>query len=262
MPTPDLLIADSSDEFRTALSDILQNQFQIRSCKTGREALSCALKKPPQVLLLDLMLPELDGFSLLSALHEANIFPAVIAVTQLISDYIICRITQLKVSYLLVKPCDIASAAQRVLEIGRSQSTEIGRVDPRKRVGNALLDLGVSAKLKGYQYLLESILMMLDDPDLSITKELYPAVGTLCKTSGMLVERSIRSAVDSAWRRRDERGVAEVFPSGQHGNHCPSFQHRLHQRRCQSLPRKDPLSGVISKSSGCQERAANSARLF
>lgn len=149
MSTPDLLIADSSDEFRTALSDILQNQFQIRSCKTGREALSCALKKPPQVLLLDLMLPELDGFSLLSALHEANIFPAVIAVTQLISDYIICRITQLKVSYLLVKPCDIASAAQRVLEIGRSQSTEVGRVDPRKRVGNALLDLGVSAKLNG-----------------------------------------------------------------------------------------------------------------
>ena len=47
MSTPDLLIADSSDEFRTALSDILQNQFQIRSCKTGREALSCALKKPP-----------------------------------------------------------------------------------------------------------------------------------------------------------------------------------------------------------------------
>lgn len=211
MSTPDLLIADSSDEFRTALSDILQNQFQIRSCKTGREVLSCALKKPPQVLLLDLMLPELDGFSLLSALHEANIFPAVIAVTQLISDYIICRITQLKVSYLLVKPCDIASAAQRVLEIGRSQSSEIGRVDPRKRVGNALLDLGVSAKLNGYQYLLESILMMLDDPDLSITKELYPAVGTLCKTSGMLVERSIRSAVDSAWRRRDERVWRKFF---------------------------------------------------
>lgn len=215
MRTQDLMIADSSEDFCRAISEILQNQFQIRCCKTGREALSSALKSPPQVLLLDLMLPEMDGFSLLSAMHEARIYPTVIAVTQLISDYIITRATQMRISYVMIKPCDIASAAQRVLEISRSQPTEMGRVDPRKRIGDALLDLGVSAKLKGYQYLLEAVLMMVDDPDMSITKELYPAVGNQCRTSGMLVERSIRSAVDSAWRRRDERTWRKLFrPDG------------------------------------------------
>ena len=52
---------------------------------------------------------------------------------------------------------------------------------------------------------------MAENPGMSVTKELYPAVGSLCNSSGMLVERSIRSAVDGAWRKRDDQIWRQFF---------------------------------------------------
>ena len=81
-----LLLADGSDEFRAALSQALADHFHVCCCKTGKEALEQALLSPPDIMVLDLMLPELDGLSLLEALHMANIFPVVLATTRLLSD--------------------------------------------------------------------------------------------------------------------------------------------------------------------------------
>ena len=91
MRMPNLLIVDGSDEFRAALSQALQNHFRIHCCKTGKEALEYALRQHPDVMVLDLMLPGLDGFSLLTSLRDAHICPIVLATTRLLSDYIVQR---------------------------------------------------------------------------------------------------------------------------------------------------------------------------
>lgn len=206
-----LLLADGSDEFRAALSQALGDHFHVHCCKTGKEALEEALRYTPDVLVLDLMLPELDGFSLLKALHRAQIFPVVLATTRLLSDYIVQQTIQLNVGYLMVKPCDVTATAQRVLELSGAALPRIPKGNPRVQISNALLDLGISAKLKGFSYLQEAVLLMAQNPDISITKELYPTVGNICHSGSALVERSIRSAVDGAWRKRNDAVWRKYF---------------------------------------------------
>ena len=211
MRMPNLLIVDGSDEFRAALSQALQSHFRIHCCKTGKEALEYALRQHPDVMVLDLMLPGLDGFSLLSSLRDARICPIVLATTRLLSDYIVERTVQLNVGYLMVKLCDVTATAQRVLELSQEQIPQIPKSNPRTLISDTLLDLGISTKLKGFAYLQEAVLLMAENPGLSVTKELYPAVGSICNSSGMLVERSIRSAVDGAWRKRDDQVWRQYF---------------------------------------------------
>lgn len=198
-----LLLADGSDEFRAALSQALTEHFHVCCCKTGKEALEQALLSPPDIMVLDLMLPELDGLSLLSALHTAQTYPVVLATTRLLSDYIVEQATRLNVGYLMVKPCDVTATVQRVLDL---RDAGLPRVEenPRVLISKALLDLGISTKLKGFSYLQEAVLLMAQNPDISITKELYPVVGNICHSRSALVERSIRSAVDGAWRNRND----------------------------------------------------------
>lgn len=219
MRIPNLLIVDGSDEFRAALSQALQKYFCVHCCRTGKEALEYALQQHPDVLVMDLMLPGLDGFSLLNALREADIHPVVLATTRLLSDYIVERTSLLKVGYLMVKPCDVSVTAQRVLELGQNQTPQIiPKMNPRTQVSDTLLDLGISTKLKGFSYLQEAVLMMAQNPGISVTKELYPAVGNICNSTGSLVERSIRSAVDSAWQKRNDVVWRQFFRADASGS--------------------------------------------
>ena len=76
------------------------------------------------------------------------------------------------------------------------------------------LSLGIPAHIKGYQFLREAIKLVIEQPDRinRITKELYPAVAKLYRCEPKNVERSIRSAIDSAWKKRDERIWRMYFP--------------------------------------------------
>lgn len=218
MDTISLLIADSTEEFRQALSNALQGNFRIRCCGNGRDTLRQLQHDPPDILVLDLMLPELDGISLLYEAVNAGIRPVVLATTRLINDYIIYTAEQLGVAYLILKPCDIRATAARVHDLSqRIHHPSDSAPDKRTHASNMLNTLGIAAKLNGYQYLREAILLMSEAPMQSVTKELYPAVANLCESAPLQVERSIRSAVDNAWAKRDDRIWMRYFPPGPDG---------------------------------------------
>ena len=61
MEQPKLLIADSGDEFRQALAGVLGDEYQIRTCRSGIQALELLRAFRPDILVTDLMLTELDG---------------------------------------------------------------------------------------------------------------------------------------------------------------------------------------------------------
>lgn len=52
-----LLIADDNEDFRQALADALQGAYYVRTCRTGREALTLLHSYRPDVLVLNLLLP-------------------------------------------------------------------------------------------------------------------------------------------------------------------------------------------------------------
>lgn len=206
METRKLLIVDETEEFRQALADALQGAYCVRTCRDGREALSLLRSYGPDVLILDLMLPELDGLSLLQNAASSGICPIVLATSRFINDYVLDAACRLGVGYLVRKPCDIRAMVARVSDLCQTlRPAAPVRPDPKTNVSNLLLALGIPPKRDGYRYLREAIPMMAQNPTQSVTKELYPAVARLCHSDGGNVERSIRSAIHSAWQHRDER---------------------------------------------------------
>ncbi len=201
-----ILIADAAEDFRQALSDALCGSYCVRCVPEGVQALQQLRSFLPDVLVLDLLLPGLDGITLLQKAVESGICPVVLATTRYISDYALEAAQKLGVGYIMMKPCDIGATIARVTDLSQRLTVPaFAQPDPRATVSNALLRLGFSTKLRGYGYLRECIVQMARDPYQSITKELYPSVASLFDASAMQVERSVRSAVNAAWSRQDRQ---------------------------------------------------------
>lgn len=215
-----VLIADGTEDFRLALAEALQNTYFVRSCKDGQEALALLKSYSPDILVLDLMLPGMDGISLLHEAAECGIHPMVLVTGKFFTDYMTEALVQLGVEYVLTKPCDLRSTIARIHDLNqRIHQPLIGRPDPRNHISSVLISLGVPVKYNGYPYLREAILLIAQKRDMGITKELYPAIA---KTFGngqtaQNVERSIRNAIERAWYDRDERIWQQYFPAGRNG---------------------------------------------
>ena len=128
------------------------------------------------------------------------------------------------VGYMMLKPCDVKATAARLKDLAEQvDPAEIAVPDLRTVVSNILLNLGFSTKLQGYTYLREAILLMANDPGQGVTKVLYPAVGKICGANKDQVERSIRNAIDKAWKQRDEAMWRLYFPASFDGTiHRPT----------------------------------------
>lgn len=213
-----LLIADGSEEFRSALAQVLRRNYHVRVCGDGPETLSVLRNFRPDILVLDLMMPGLDGISLLYASLEEGIRPVVLATCRFMTEYISDSVEKLGISYVMIKPCDLHAMASRIQDLNqRIQKPVVSRPDPRAQISNLLIQLGIPTKLRGYTYLREAILLMVQDPDQAVTKILYPAVGNLCDSNPQQVERSIRSAIHRAWENRDNQQWQQYFPPGTDG---------------------------------------------
>ena len=164
------------------------------------------------------MLPGLDGISLLQSAAASGLCPMVLVTSRFYNDYVLTALGELSVGYMMRKPCDIPATAARIGDLSRQIRTPlVTPPDPQTQVTNLLLSLSVPSKLRGYAYLREAIPMMLKDPDQPITKVLYPAVGAIFGCKGTHVERSIRSAIETAWKQRDDRVWQRYFRVGSDG---------------------------------------------
>lgn len=207
-----LLIADCNEDFRLALSKALQGRYLIFCCGSGTEALEILRREHPDTCVLDLMLPELDGITLLEIAVAEGIYPKVLAATPLLTDYVLEAAERLGIGYLMRKPCDIRAISARVGDLSRTLNPPVPRQEPRSFVSERLLSLSISTKHKGFGYLTEAIVTMAKDPSQSVTKVLYPAVARACGCEKGHVERSIRSALEAAWDHRDDQFWQQYFP--------------------------------------------------
>jgi two-component system response regulator (stage 0 sporulation protein A) len=214
-----ILIADSSEEFCSALSDILEKTHQVHTVSEGFDALHLLQSFRPDVLVLDMMLPGLDGITLLQRAHAQNIHPAILAIVCYSSDYVVNACSRLSVDYIMMKPCDIDAAVARINDLAQSSAVPAAPLpDARTLISNILLQLGIGSKLRGYAYLREAILQMRKDPSQAITKEIYPAAISITPgATTVQAERSIRTAILSAWRKRDDAAWQLYFPTDDSG---------------------------------------------
>ena len=159
----------------------------------------------PDIMVLDLMLPGLDGISLLQWMADAGMEPVVIATTRYCSEYMAQTLERYGVGYVLVKPCSIRATIDRIGDINsRIKRPAPERPAPGTLISNMLRELNFPSNVKGFRYLQEAIAMLAKDPDQAITKELYFTLAKRHNTHHKSVERCIRTSIEKAWKYRND----------------------------------------------------------
>lgn len=221
-----VLIADDDREFRDILAEHLNEGTRaavVGSCGTGSGLADQICEQAPDVVVMDLMLPDVDGLTVLREVSERmqGKMPMVVVVSGFASAETTAACSELGVSFYLRKPVDLQALAQRITRYGGQRSftrTPAVRMpdedlEIEMRVTNIIHQIGVPAHIKGYQYLREAIIMTIHDMEAinAITKILYPTVAKKFKTTSSRVERAIRHAIEVAWDRGDVDTLQEYF---------------------------------------------------
>lgn len=235
-----VLIADDNVEFAMTLHGYLDAEEEmeiIGMAKDGNEAYTMILEREPDIVLLDVIMPHLDGLGVLEKLNTTQLdkMPLCIMLSAVGQDKITQRAINLGAEYYIVKPFDISLLIKRMKDFkyyqpgtikGSFAAREIKQqyieIAPENKkdeehlealVTNVIHEVGVPAHIKGYQYLREAIMMVVNDIDIinQITKQLYPEIAEKYKTTPSRVERAIRHAIEVAWGRGQTDTVESIF---------------------------------------------------
>ena len=218
-----LFLVDGDSDFRALLCSILEEEkdFEIvGSCGNGAEAVGQILATRPDIIITELILPDLDGLGLIRRINEkmGSARPAVVILTAYSSTSVIREASALSTDYFALKPIPRNVLVERLRSI-RSEHAAEGAVQTPSdfnlvlEITSMLHDVGVPAHIKGYQYLREAIAMAVHEPEniSAITKILYPAVAKRFQTTSSRVERAIRHAIEVAWDRGDVEEIQNIF---------------------------------------------------
>ena len=233
-----ILVADDNLEFVSTLVTYFQSQSDmevVSTAKDGMDAFEKIVKEKPTVALIDVIMPHLDGLGVLEKLNKSNIpFPICIMLSAVGQDAITAKAINLGAQYYILKPFNMDVIGQRIREIVAHPEANTNPqliphvvkpvfVDISKqatkeevlevKVTNIIHEIGVPAHIKGYQYLRDGIMMVVDNIEVinQITKQLYPDLAKKYKTTPSRVERAIRHAIEVAWNRGQVDTVESIF---------------------------------------------------
>ncbi|MBD5136196.1 MAG: sporulation transcription factor Spo0A [Lachnospiraceae bacterium] len=227
-------IADDNERILQLLGDILGNDEEINvvgKAKNGEEAFDIIKNEQPDVMLLDIIMPKIDGLTVMEKVNkDASIkkHPAFIVMSAIGQETITDDAFNLGASYYIMKPFDNEMVLNRIKHIKRTMGRKLH--DTRKinayeskneyiernlegDVTNIIHEIGIPAHIKGYQFLRDAIIMSVNDMDMlnSITKILYPTIAKKHQTTSSRVERAIRHAIEVAWSRGRIDTIDELF---------------------------------------------------
>ncbi|HHX50753.1 MAG TPA: sporulation transcription factor Spo0A, partial [Clostridia bacterium] len=189
-----VLIADDNKEFCEILQEYLtgNEEFEVTGIAyNGHETLKLIREKEPDVVVLDIIMPHLDGIGVLEKLNslELSFRPKVIILTTLGQEFMTQRTVELGADYYILKPFDLEVLGTRIRQLANGQSTTVHPPVKSKNldveVTRIIHQMGVPAHIKGYQYLRDAILLVIDEVSLlgAITKELYPMIAEKYQTT-------------------------------------------------------------------------------
>ena len=217
-----VLLADTSEDFRAMLSQLLERESDIAlvgAAENGERALAMVRELDPDVLVTDVILPKLDGLSVLQRLQEEKRPTRAVIVSGFYTQQVLTEASELGAAFFLPKPCASDLLISRIRQAARPK-TSVPPAAPRSAepsleamVTDISHEIGVPAHIKGYQSLREASLLTVNDMEIinAVTKVLYPAVAKKFGTTPSRVERAIRHAIEVAWDRGDIETLQRIF---------------------------------------------------
>lgn len=248
-----VLIADDNREFADLLYEYLSDHADmdvVGVAHNGQEVLTQVEQHQPDVLVLDIIMPVLDGIGVLERLRygDSQMHPRIIMLTAFGQESITKKAMELGAMYYVLKPFDLDVLLERIRDVMKVEmyseraraavgasagavsvgsmmaatqtvsSPRLVSIAPKGRsidqlVTSVIHEIGVPAHIKGYQYLREAIMMVYHDIEIlgSVTKVLYPEIAKKFSTTSSRVERAIRHAIEVAWSRGNSEAITQVF---------------------------------------------------
>ncbi|MFV8827978.1 sporulation transcription factor Spo0A [Alkalihalobacterium sp. APHAB7] len=227
-------IADDNRELVGLLNEYISAQDDMEVvgvAYNGQECLKIVEEKQPDVLILDIIMPHLDGLAVLEKMNQLGLKKKtnIIMLTAFGQEDVTKKAVDLGASYYILKPFDMDTLISNIREISGQKQTFIQNTvsyqqqtqykSPTKEfnldasITNIIHEIGVPAHIKGYMYLREAITMVYNDIELlgSITKVLYPDIAKKFNTTASRVERAIRHAIEVAWSRGNIDSISSLF---------------------------------------------------
>ncbi|NRS14934.1 sporulation transcription factor Spo0A [Brevibacillus sp. HB1.4B] len=227
----EVLLADDNREFVNLLEEYISSQYDMNVvgvAYNGNEVVRLLQERVPDVLILDIIMPHLDGLAVLEQIQAMRLSPQpkIIMLTAFGQEEITKKAVELGAAYYILKPFDMEVLAQRIRQIitTKPASSFVSSVKPQATlqirgrnldasITSNIHEIGVPAHIKGYLYLREAITMVYNDVELlgSITKVLYPDIAKKFNTTASRVERAIRHAIEVAWSRGNLDSISSLF---------------------------------------------------
>lgn len=225
-------IADDNLQMVQLLSKIIDSDEELQvvgTAENGVEAYQMIKEKKPDVVLLDVVMPKMDGLGVLDKVHQDKELvkqPAFVMISAIGQEQITEAAIVKGASYFVMKPFDNEILISRIKSLttkkeyrGNKVLAEEKKVEQKEQfdleaiVTNIIHDVGVPAHIKGYQYLRDAIILSVEDMEMlhSITKVLYPTIAKKYQTTSSRVERAIRHAIEVAWGRGRMDTLNEMF---------------------------------------------------
>ncbi len=236
MSEMNIAIADDNRQALDMLGEILENEkgfHVVGKAENGNEAYDMIVETKPDVVLMDIVMPGMDGISVMEKIKgnpelKENI--SFIMVTAASSENLTADAFKMGASYYIMKPFNRDSILDKLRRLrgyrnrataltgSRKVKPYINQVDYMEQnlendVTQMLHEIGIPAHIKGYQYLRDSIVMSVNDKEMlgSVTKILYPTIAKKRQTTPSRVERAIRHAIEVAWSRGKMDTINELF---------------------------------------------------
>jgi len=186
----------------------------VATFKDGESALKYLIGNSSEVdlVVMDILIPKLDGIALLEELRSRNINKKIIVLSSYKDENIIKECSNYNVSYYIMKPFSILSLEKRISDIfNRSIRNNVSEnID--LEISQLLHNLGIPSHIRGYKYIRDGIMIIYNNENVSlITKEVYPQIASKYETTPSRVERAIRHAIEVSWIRGDLALMEDLF---------------------------------------------------
>lgn len=228
-----IVVADDNRNLCQMLQNYIQAQEDliiVGIANNGLEAWELIQAQEPDLIILDLVMPNLDGLGVLERINARTTMarPKVIMLTAFGQESLTHQAMVLGVDYFILKPFDLDVLGKRIRSLTQdmpsTSPTQFSATSPVVATAGCGLNLcvevttmmhqiGIPAHVKGYQYIRDAILMVVEDVSLlgAVTKELYPGIAKKFDTAPSRVERGIRHAIELAWERGHTDTLKRIF---------------------------------------------------
>jgi two-component system response regulator (stage 0 sporulation protein A) len=229
-----IMVADDNRNLCEMLKNYVQGQEDLNIvgvAYNGLEAWELIQTKEPDLIILDVVMPNLDGLSVLERVNARTTLkrPKIIMLTAFGQESLTHQAMLLGVDYFVLKPFDLDLLGKRIRSLMQDMQssapaqfstspspivTALGKgINLNVEVTTLMHQIGIPAHVKGYQYIRDAIMMVVEDVSLlgAVTKELYPGIAKKHNTASNRVERGIRHAIELAWMRGQTDVLKRIF---------------------------------------------------